>query len=252
MTAPALVALAHGSRDPRSAATIKALVARGPPDAPRPAHRAGVPRALRAVVRHGRRPAGQGRLRRDRRRTAAAHRGLPRQGRRADRDRARPPTRHPGLQIRATERPRPRDDVPRRARPPAARGPAATARVRELDALVLAAAGSVGPARQPGRRPAGPGLGRPAQAAGHRGVRLGRSPGHRRGGPRVPRARAVATSPSARCSSRRASCPTGPPSSPSRPVPSRCPSRSAPTPSWPARSWRATPSAPSSWSPSPV
>ena len=45
MTAPALVALAHGSRDPRSAATIKALVDEVRSDAPRPAHRAGVPRA---------------------------------------------------------------------------------------------------------------------------------------------------------------------------------------------------------------
>ena len=60
------------------------------------------------------------------------------------------------------------------------------ARVRELDALVLAAAGLLRPARQPGGRPAGPGLGHPPQAAGHRGVRLVRPAGHRRGGPGLP------------------------------------------------------------------
>ena len=39
MAAPALVALAHGSRDPRSAATIKALVDEVRAAAPRPPHR---------------------------------------------------------------------------------------------------------------------------------------------------------------------------------------------------------------------
>ena len=51
MTAPALITLAHGSRDPRSAATIKALVAETRADASRPADRAGLPRAGQARLR---------------------------------------------------------------------------------------------------------------------------------------------------------------------------------------------------------
>ena len=83
MAAPALVALAHGSRDPRSAATIKALVdevrAMRPDlrieqaflELSKPSFTTVVDRLV------------QGRPRRDRRRPAAAHRGLPREGRRA-------------------------------------------------------------------------------------------------------------------------------------------------------------------------
>ena len=87
MAAPALVALAHGSRDPRSAATITALVDEVRTMRPDLRIEARVPRPLQAVLRDGRRPAGQGRLRRDRRRAPAAHRGLPRQGRRPRGDR---------------------------------------------------------------------------------------------------------------------------------------------------------------------
>ena len=246
MAAPALVALAHGSRDPRSAATIKALVDEV--------------RALRPDLRiepaflelskpdfaDGRRPARQGRPRRDRGRAAAAHRGLPRQGRRA-RGVAEATARHPGLQIRATDDPRPRAALPRGARPADARGAQGRAgprarRPRPGRGRLLR------PARQPGGRPAGPALGHPPQAAGHRGVRLGRSAGHRRGGARVPRRGPPPHRGRLAVPGARASCPTGPPSSRSRPAPSRSPSRSAPTRSWPARSWRATPSAPSSWS----
>ena len=51
MTAPALVALAHGSRDPRSAEDHPGPRRGGPRDAPRPPHRDGLPRALQAHVR---------------------------------------------------------------------------------------------------------------------------------------------------------------------------------------------------------
>ena len=76
-------------------------------------------------------------------------------------------------------------------------------------------------------------LGRPPQAAGHRGVRLGAlpRPPARPSAPSAPRAaphRGRLAVPGAR-----ASCPTGPRSSPSRPAPSPCPSRSAPTRSGP-------------------
>ena len=140
MTAPALVALAHGSRDPRSAATIKALV--DEVRAMRPDLRI-EPAFLdlsKPSFHDGRRPARQGRVRRDRRRPAAAHRGLPRQGRRARGDRgrdraAREPEdpRHP--------RARSGGRLPRGPRPAAAHR-AQGRPVRELDALVLAAAGS--------------------------------------------------------------------------------------------------------------
>ena len=51
MAAPALVALAHGSRDPRSAATIKALVDEVRAMRPDLRDRGGVPRALQAGLR---------------------------------------------------------------------------------------------------------------------------------------------------------------------------------------------------------
>ena len=120
------------------------------------------------------------------------------------------------------------------------------ARVRELDALVLAAAGSSDPlanqavarlARLWGAKHKLPTVAAFASAAppatGEAVRRVPRRgpPAHRRGlavpGARVPAA-------------------TGPPSWPSRPVPSPSRSRSAPTRRWPGRSSRATPSAPSS------
>ena len=114
------------------------------------------------------------------------------------RRRGRPP-RHADVQIRATVDPRPRAALPRGARPADARG----ARARPGARARRAGAGRgrlQRPARQPGRRPAGPGLGHAPQAAGHRGVRLERPAGHRRGGARVPRPRAAGTSRSPRCS----------------------------------------------------
>ena len=48
MTAPALVALAHGSRDPRSAATVRDLVDEVRAMRPDLRIEAGVPRALRS------------------------------------------------------------------------------------------------------------------------------------------------------------------------------------------------------------
>ena len=166
MTAPALVALAHGSRDPRSAAT-SAPSRRGAPDAPDLRIEAGVPRAVPAVLRHRRRPVGAGGVRRDRRRTAAAHRGLPRQGRRAQAI-AAATARHEGLRIRADRASSGLEiGVPRGARPPAARraerGPRPRARRAGARRRRL-----LGPARQPGRRPARPAVGRPAQAAHRR------------------------------------------------------------------------------------
>ena len=241
MTAPALVALAHGSRDPRSAQTIKALVDEVRGDAPRPAHRAGVPRAGQALLRHGGRPAGPGR---------ATTRS----------------SSYPCCSPRPTT---PRSTSPRRSprRPPRTtacgsgppgvlglesaflevldrrlRAALSDARVRELDALVLAAAGSSDHAGQPGRRPAGPAVGLQAPAADGRGVRLGRSPGHRRGGAAVPGRGPPPHRGRARCSWRPGCSPTGPPSWRSRPARSPCPRRSAPTRRSPAPSWRATPS----------
>ena len=61
------------------------------------------------------------------------------------------------------------------------------ARVRELDALVLAAAGSSDPLANQAVARHRPHLGRAAPAAGHGGLRLGRSPGRRRGRARLPR-----------------------------------------------------------------
>ena len=123
MAAPALVALAHGSRDPRSAATIKALVDEVRAHAPRPARSSRrsssspsrrfdtvVDRLVKAgydeivVV------------------PAAAHRGLPRQGRRARRPSPRPPPATRASQIRATSILGLEAVLPRGARRPAARG----------------------------------------------------------------------------------------------------------------------------------
>ena len=97
-----------------------------------------------------------------------------------------------------------------------------SARVRELDALVLAAAGTTDPL-------ATQSINRLARLWGHRHklpvmtayASAARRPPARPSAPSA--ARAVATSPSARCSSPPASSTTGPPSSRSRPVRSRCP-----------------------------
>ena len=126
MTAPALVALAHGSRDPRSAQTIKALVAEVRAHAPRPARRARVPRAVEAVVRDGGRPAGEGRLttRSSWCRCCSRRRTTPRST--CPTAIAEATARHPGLRIRATRVLGPGVGVPRSARPSAARLAAAT------------------------------------------------------------------------------------------------------------------------------
>ena len=121
MAAPALVALAHGSRDRRSAATVKALVAEVRAMRPdlkveaaflelsKPDFHTVVDRLVKAGSR------------RDRRRTPPADGGLPRQGRRAVRRRRglrpAPAGAHPGHVD-----PRPRGVVPRGARRAAARG----------------------------------------------------------------------------------------------------------------------------------
>ena len=185
MAAPALVALAHGSRDPRSAATIKALVDEVKAMRPDLKVEAAFLELLEAVLPDGRRPAGQGRPRRDRRRTAAAHRGLPRQGRRAER-RRRGDAAPPGRADPRDVDPRPGAALPRGARRADARG-AEASRVRELDALVLAAAGSSDPlANQAVARLArvwGARHKLPVTAAYASAVPAG----HRRGRPRVPR-----------------------------------------------------------------
>ena len=246
MAAPALVALAHGSRDPRSAATIKALVDEV--------------RALRPDLRietafldlskpslgHGRRQA------RPRKYeeivvvplllTEAYHAkvDVPAAVAEADaRHEQRPGPRHLD--------PRPRGLLPRGARRADARGAQGRPRPRARRAR----AGRrrlQRPARQPGGRPAGPALGHPPQAAGDRGVRLRRSPGHRRGGPRLPQGgppphRGRLAVPGARLPAR--------PGQGAR-ARGRCRRRrraaAASTRPWPARSSPGTPSARSSWS----
>ena len=248
MAAPALVALAHGSRDRRSAATVKALVnevrAMRPDlkveaaflELSKPDFHTVVDRLVKAG--HDEIVVVPLLL------TEAYHAKVDVPSAVAEASARHPQRAHPGHLD-----PRPRGVVPRGARRAAARG----ARGRPGPRARRAGAGRgrlQRPARQPGRRPPGPGLGHAPQAAGHRGVRLERAAGHRRGRPRVPRPRAAATSRSPRCSWPPASCRTAPPSSPSRPVPSPSPSPSAPTPTWPAPSSPATPSAPSSSSPS--
>ena len=251
MTAPALVALAHGSRDPRSAATIRALVDEVRRDAPRPAHRAGVPRALQAVLRHRRRPARArpGTTRSSSSRCCSPRPTTPRstspraiaEADRAPRGPADPRApRVLGLEAAFLE------VLDRRLRD----GAQATARVRELDALVLAAAGSSDPlanqavarlARLWGARhqlptvaafasAAPPATGEAVRAVPRRGP-----PAHRRR-LAVPRpGHAARPGRRARARGRRG-----------RGVRSR----SAPTPRSPGRSWPATPSARSSSSPS--
>ena len=144
MAAPALVALAHGSRDPRSAATIKALVDEV--------------RALRPDLRietafldlskpslaHGRRPARRapGTTRSWSSRCCSPTPTTPRST-------SRPPWPRPTPGTRASRSAPPRSSASRRASSRCSTCGCArrckAARVRELDALVLAAAGSSDP-----------------------------------------------------------------------------------------------------------
>ena len=144
MTAPALITLAHGSRDPRSAATIKALVAETRADAPRPAHRAGLPRARPSPTS----PRVVDRLVKAGFDEIVVVPLLLSDAYHAKVDVpdavAEATERHPGLQIRVTNilglEPTFLEVLDRRLREALRQ-----ARVRELDALVLAAAGSSDP-----------------------------------------------------------------------------------------------------------
>ena len=244
MTAPALITLAHGSRDPRSAATISALVAETRQMRPdlriEPAFlelsRPSLGKVVDKLVRAGFEEIVVVPLLL----SDAYHARVD-----VPNAVAEALDRHANLQIRVTDilglEPTFLDVLDRRLRDALRQ-----ARVRELDALVLAAAGSSDPLANQAVGSAGPRLGCAPQAPGHRRVRLGRSPGHRRGRARLPgrgsppRGGRVDV-PGAGIPSR-----TVPPSSPSRPAPSRSPSPWVPTPSWPARSWPATPWVPSS------
>ena len=248
MTAPALVALAHGSRDPRSAETIKALVdevrAMRPDLRIEPAFLELAKPSFGTVVDKLVKAGYDEIVVVPLLLTEAYHAKVD-----VPEVIAEATARHEGLQDPGHPGARPGDGVPRGPRPAAAR----RAQGRPGPRARRAGAGRrrlLGQPRQPGRRPARPAVGLAAQAAHGGGVRLRRSPGHRRGGARSSAPRVAGTSRSARCSWRPASCRTGPPSSPSRPA--RWPSRhrSAPTRRWPARSWPATPWAPSSSSPS--
>ena len=185
MAAPALVALAHGSRDPRSAATIKSLVAEVKAmrpdlrvetaflDLAKPSFDTVVDRLVKAgfdeivVV-----PLLL---------TEAYHAKVD-----VPEVIAAAMARHEGLKIQAS-RILGMEAAFLEVLDVRLREALKAARVRELDALVLAAAGSVRPARQPGGRPHRPHLGRPPPAAGHRRLRLGRSAGDRRGRAGLPR-----------------------------------------------------------------
>ena len=245
MAAPALVALAHGSRDPRSAATIKALVAEVKAMRPDLRIETAFLDLSKPSLRHGRRPTGEGRLRRDRRRPAAAHRGLPRQGRRARGHRAPPwpATRASGSRPAGSSAWRPPSS---RCSTCACARRSRTARVRELDALVLAAAGSSDPlanqavariARTWGARhrlPVTAAFASAAPPATGEAVRAFRAEGKRH--------IAVASFFLAPGHAARPGGRAGR----SRPVRWRSRTRSARTRRWPARSWLATPWARSS------
>ena len=250
MAAPALVALAHGSRDPRSAATITALVdevrAMRPDlrieqaflELSKPSFTTVVDRLVRpATTRSSSYPLLL---------TEAYHAKVDVPG-----AIAAAAARHEGLQIRATLDPRPRAAASSRCSTCGCARRSRPRRVRELDALVLAAAGSSDPLANQAVARLARVWGQPPQAAGDRGVRLRRPAGHRRGGARSSGPRAAATSRSPRCSWR----------------PGFLPDRAAelaleagadrglraagrPPASWPAPSWPGTPSAPSSSSPS--
>ena len=176
MAAPALVALAHGSRDPRSAATITALV--GEVRAMRPDLK--VERAFLDLSK----PSLETTIDRLARKheeivvvplllTDAFHAKVD-----VPSAIAAAAAQHPEVQIRATPilglEPRFLEVLDLRMREALS-----AARARELDALVLAAAGSSRPAGQPVGRPPGPAVGLPPQAPGHRGVRVVVAAGHR-------------------------------------------------------------------------
>ena len=244
MAAPALVALAHGSRDPRSAATSRRSSTRSRRMRPdlrierafletsKPDFQTVVDRLVRAgfdeivVV-----PLLL---------TEAYHAKVD-----VPEAIAEATARHPGLRIRAT------DVLGLEAcflevLDVRMREALKASRVRELDALVLAAAGSSDPlANQAVARlarlwgthhklPVTAAYAAAAPPATGEAVRAfrGRGPPAHRRRLAVPRARAA--------------CSTGPPSSRSRPGRSRSPSRWAPTRRSPAPCWPATPSAPSS------
>ena len=188
MSAPALIALAHGSRDPRSARTVREIVATT--KALRPDLKI-EPAFLDHVAsrpRHRRRPAGRQGPHRDRRRPAAADRRPTTPGSTYPRSSTAAAARHPGLGIRVAE------VVGTDASLLAVldvrlREALRESRVRELDALVLAAAGTSDARANAKVGAAGAALGPPAPPAHERGVRLDRSPVDRRGRPRVAAAR---------------------------------------------------------------
>ena len=226
MAAPALVALAHGSRDPRSAATIGTLVDEVKAMRPdltiekaflelsRPSFQTVVDRLVRkghdeiVVVPLLLSEAYHAKV------------DVPRAV-------AEATARHEGLSIRSTDvlglGTSLLDVLDLRMREALK-----ASRVRELDALVLAAAGS-------------------SDALANQAVaRLARLWGTRH---KLPVTAAFASAaPPATGEARRASCPTGPASWRWRPARSPSPSRSAHTRSWPAPSWPGTPWARSSWS----
>ena len=143
MAAPALVALAHGSRDPRSAETITALVDEVRRCAPTSGSS---PRSSSCRARRSRR-SSTGWSRPATTRSSSyrcCYRGLPRQGRRP---RAPSPRRPRGT--RACRSGPPRSSASRPASSRCSTCGCArrckASRVRELDALVLAAAGSSDP-----------------------------------------------------------------------------------------------------------
>ena len=242
MAAPALVALAHGSRDPRSAADDQGPRRRGQGRcAPTSASRR---RSSTSPSRPSTRSStGWSRPASTRSSSCRCCSPRPTTPRSTSPRRSRPPcARHQGLQDPGLADPRHGGGLPRGARRPPARGaqggPGPRARrPRPRCGRIVRRPG------QPGRRAPRPHLGHPPQAAGHGCVRVGRSAGRRRGRPRLPGRGHAATSRSRRSSWRRASCRTGPPSWPSRPARSPCPSRWGPTRRWRAPCWRATPSA---------
>ena len=177
MTAPALVALAHGSRDPRSAETITALVdevrAMRPDLRVEPAFLELAKPSFGTVVDRLVRAGYDEIVVVPLLLTEAYHAKVD-----VPRAIAEASARHDGLRDPRDLGARSRAGVPRGAGPPAARRaqrrPGARARRPGAGRGRL-----LGPARQPGRRPARPAVGLQAPAA-HRGrLRVGRSPGHR-------------------------------------------------------------------------
>ena len=176
MTAPALITLAHGSRDPRSAATIYALVAETRKMRPdlriEPAFlelsKPSFGKVVDKLVRPGSRRSSSSRCCSATPTTPGSTCPTPSPW----------PRRHAGLQIRITDilglEPSFLEVLDRRLRDALSQ-----ARVRELDALVLAAAGSSDSLANQAVGRLARVWGSPPQAAGHRCLRLGRSPGHR-------------------------------------------------------------------------